>query len=99
MAKTPQVGEEDRHLSLRAAGGALLPTQDGIADGGREVAAQPLAFDLVALAFGKARGGVTQLSSTRNTTLMRLKAIIETRLHEPDLKRAIVAEAAGISVR
>jgi AraC family transcriptional regulator, positive regulator of tynA and feaB len=57
------------------------------------------ALDLVALAFGKASGGVTQLSSTRTTTLMRLKAIIETRLHEPDLKPAIVAEAAGISVR
>ena len=57
------------------------------------------ALDLVALAFEKASGGVTQLSSNWATTLMRLKAIIEKRLHDPALKPAVVAAAAGISVR
>ena len=57
------------------------------------------ALDLVALAFEKASGEVAQLSSTRATTLMRLKAIIEKRLHDPALKPAVVAAAAGISVR
>ena len=56
------------------------------------------ALDLVALAFETA-GGSAQLSSTRTTTLIRLKSIIETRLHDPTLKPANVAEAAGISVR
>ena len=56
------------------------------------------ALDLVALAFGTA-GGSVQLSSTRTTTLIRLKSIIETLLHDPTLKPANVAEAAGISVR
>jgi AraC family transcriptional regulator, positive regulator of tynA and feaB len=57
------------------------------------------ALDLVALAFETTSGGAVQFSSTRTTTLMRLKSIIETRLHDPALKPAIVAEAAGISVR
>jgi AraC family transcriptional regulator, positive regulator of tynA and feaB len=57
------------------------------------------ALDLVALAFETAVGGAVQLSSTRTTTLLRLKSIIEARLSDPSLKPAMVAEAAGISVR
>jgi len=64
---------------------------------GGKLVQQPL--DLVALAFEKASGGVTQLSSNRATTLMRLKAIIEKRLHDPALKPAVAAAAAGISIR
>lgn len=64
---------------------------------GAKVARQ--ALDLVALAF-EARGGrVVQLSSARASTLLRLKSIIETGLHDPALKPAAVAQAAGISVR
>ena len=57
------------------------------------------ALDLVALAFESVGGGVAQLSSTRTTNLTRLKSVIETRLHDPALKPAIAAAAAGISVR
>jgi AraC family transcriptional activator of tynA and feaB len=57
------------------------------------------ALDLVALAFQSMSGGIAQLSSTRATTLLRLKTIIEGRLHDPTLKPAMVADAAGISVR
>ena len=57
------------------------------------------ALDLVALAFESVGGGVAQLSSTRTTNLARLKSVIETRLHDPALKPAIAAAAAGISVR
>ena len=64
---------------------------------GPKVAQQ--ALDLVALAFETGVGAPVQLSSTRTTTLLRLKSIIETRLHDPALKPAGVAAAAGISVR
>ena len=57
------------------------------------------ALDLVAIAFETVGGGVAQLSSTRAMTLTRLKSVIETRLHDPVLKPATAAEAAGISVR
>jgi AraC family transcriptional regulator, positive regulator of tynA and feaB len=58
------------------------------------------ALDLVALAFEARIGGnVAQLSSTRSTTLLRLKSIIEARLSDPWLKPDMVAEAAGISIR
>jgi len=57
------------------------------------------ALDLVALAFETGGGALVQLSSTRTTTLLRLKSIIEARLSDPALKPAMVAEAAGISVR
>jgi AraC family transcriptional activator of tynA and feaB len=57
------------------------------------------ALDLVALAFETGAGAVARLSSTRTTTLLRLKSIIEARLSDPSLKPAIVAEAAGISIR
>jgi len=64
---------------------------------GPKVAQQ--ALDLVALAFETGVGAPVQLSSTRTTTLLRLKSIIETRLRDPALKPADVAAAAGISVR
>jgi AraC-like DNA-binding protein len=64
---------------------------------GPKVAQQ--ALDLVALAFGTCAGRAAQLSSTRTTKLLRLKSIIEGRLHDPELKPAAVSAAAGISVR
>jgi AraC-like DNA-binding protein len=64
---------------------------------GPKVAQQ--ALDLVALAFEAGVCAPVQLSSTRTTTLLRLKSIIETRLRDPALKPADVAAAAGISVR
>ena len=57
------------------------------------------ALDLAALAFQTVENTVAQLSSPRATTLLRLKSIIETKLHDPALKPATVAQAAGISVR
>ncbi len=58
------------------------------------------ALDLVALAFdAEGAGGRTTLSSVRATTLLRLKAIIEAKVHDPDLKPVLAAAATGISVR
>ncbi len=57
------------------------------------------ALDLVALAFSAvSQGGVT-LSSPRAAALTVLKATIESRLHDPNLKPVTAAMAAGISVR
>jgi AraC-like DNA-binding protein len=65
---------------------------------GNKVAQQ--AFDLVALAFeSEVMDRRAKLSSARATTLLRLKAIIEARLCDPELKPAVAASAAGISVR
>ncbi len=57
------------------------------------------ALDLAALAFETAKGGVAQLSSVRTTTLLRLKSIIESKLHDHILRPTDAAQAAGISVR
>ena len=57
------------------------------------------ALDLIALAFETIGVKVAQLSSPRATSLLRLKSIIETNLHDPALRPATVAQAAGISVR
>jgi AraC-like DNA-binding protein len=65
---------------------------------GRKVAQQ--ALDLVALAFGQELQDARAATSTsRMTTLLRLKNIIEARLTDPDLRPAQAAAAAGISVR
>jgi AraC family transcriptional activator of tynA and feaB len=57
------------------------------------------ALDLVALAMAPGLGETAQLSSPRSTALLRLKAIIESELHDPALKPVAVAAAAHISVR
>jgi len=58
------------------------------------------ALDLVALAFSaETQQSGSSLSSSRATTLLRLKSVIESRLHEPDLKPAAVAAETGIGVR
>jgi AraC-like DNA-binding protein len=58
------------------------------------------ALDLVTLAFASEREtSGFNLSSRRSVMLMLLKRSIEARLHDPDLKPASAAAAAGISVR
>lgn len=56
------------------------------------------ALDLIALALN-AGDGTPMLSSPRASALLRLKAVIDSRLCDPALKLAEVAAAAGISVR
>jgi AraC-like DNA-binding protein len=65
---------------------------------GGKVAQQLL--DLLALAF-EAQMPVRRasLSSSRSTTLLRLKAVIEAHLHEPGFKPTVAAATTGISVR
>ena len=55
------------------------------------------ALDLIVLAL--TAEGSPALSSPRTTALMRLKAVIDARLSDPDLKPEEAAAAAGISVR
>jgi AraC-like DNA-binding protein len=58
------------------------------------------ALDLVALALSaEAQGRSLSVSSRRTVALTMLKATIEAGLHDPDLKPAVAAAAAGISVR
>ena len=58
------------------------------------------ALDLIALAFSAELGqAVPALSSPRATALLRLKATIDARLSDPNLRPAEAAAAAGISVR
>jgi AraC family transcriptional regulator, positive regulator of tynA and feaB len=57
------------------------------------------ALDLLALAISAEGTGRVTLSSPRTVALTLLKAAIEARLHEPELKPTVAAAAAGISVR
>ncbi len=57
-------------------------------------------LDLIALAISEERGdAVSALASPRAVALLRLKAAIESRLCNPDLRPAEAAASAGISVR
>jgi len=79
---------------------SMLPSRVGALDkaAGSRIAEQ--ALDLIALAFSEMDGRTgTVLSSPRAVALCRLKSIIEGYLCNPDLKPAMVAAAAGISVR
>jgi AraC-like DNA-binding protein len=63
-----------------------------------KIAGQALDLVTLALAAQTETGGIT-LSSRRAVALTMLKAAIEARLHDPELKPAAAAAAAGISVR
>ena len=63
-----------------------------------KVSAQALDLVVLALAAETGTSGVTY-SSRRAVTLTLLKSAIEARLHDPELKPASAAAAAGISVR
>jgi AraC family transcriptional regulator, positive regulator of tynA and feaB len=79
---------------------AMLPERVDAFDEatGSKVAQQVI--DLVALTLGQElQDGRGTISTSRMTTLLRLKNIIEGRLIDPDLRPAQAAAAAGISVR
>ena len=63
-----------------------------------KVSAQALDLVMLALAAGTGASGITY-SSRRAVTLTLLKSAIEARLHDPELKPASAAAAAGISIR
>jgi AraC family transcriptional activator of tynA and feaB len=78
---------------------ALLPDRIDTLDDTAAPRIVEQVLDLVALAFSsESEGGVT-LSSPRAAALTMLKAVIESRLHDPNLKPGTAATAAGISVR
>ena len=79
----------------------MIPDRlDGLDDAAAAAKIADQALDLVTLAFAmeSKSNGVT-LSSPRAMALMVLKGAIEARLHDPELKPAVAAAAAGISVR
>jgi AraC-like DNA-binding protein len=78
---------------------ALVTRIDGLDDlTAGKLAEQTL--DLLALAFSvEMQKGTPTLSSARAMTLLRLKSVIERRLHDPDLKPATAASETGMSIR
>ena len=98
---TARTMEADNPIAGLASGFlSMLATRVDALDGacGARIAEQ--ALDLVALAFSaETQQSGSSLSSSRATTLLRLKSVIESRLHEPDLKPAAVAAETGIGVR
>jgi AraC family transcriptional regulator, positive regulator of tynA and feaB len=79
---------------------AMLPARIDTLDASAGAKVAQHMLDLVALAFGlQLQDAGAALSSSRMTTLLRLKAIIEARLCDPGLRPAHAAGAAGISVR
>ena len=98
---TARTMEADNPIAGLASGFlSMLGTRVDALDGAASVTIAEQALDLVALAFsaGTQQSGCS-LSSSRATTLLRLKAVIESLLCEPDLRPASVAAEAGISVR
>jgi AraC-like DNA-binding protein len=93
------MGAQNAVAGLAFAFLSMLPDRTGAlgAVAGAKVAEQ--ALELVALAFAAETQSSVALSSARATALTLLKAAIESRLHDPDLKPVTAAAAAGISVR
>lgn len=93
----------DAAKSLPALAFAYLSRLPSCLEGLDATAAAKIAeqtLDLVALAVStEMERKIAALSSSQANTLIRLKAEIERRLSDPELKPATAAEAAGISVR
>jgi AraC-like DNA-binding protein len=79
---------------------AMLPSIEGRSTVAAEELTSIQAIDLIATCLLKARGVLTpKLSSSRSVVLLKLRAAIEARLTDPDLKAPAIAEVAGVSVR
>jgi AraC-like DNA-binding protein len=77
---------------------ALLPTHISCLVPLAEQALKTQTLDLIALALSQHAGPV-RLSSPKALSLLRLRAVIESRLTDPDLTPAQAAAGAGMSVR
>jgi AraC-like DNA-binding protein len=78
----------------------MLPTHIDTLDPASALSVAEQALDLVALAFSnELQHRLVALSSSRSVALLRLKASIEPRLSDPELKPPTAAAAAGMSVR
>jgi AraC family transcriptional activator of tynA and feaB len=79
---------------------SMLPERIDTLDANAAPKIAEQALDLVALAFSaEAQSNGVNLSYPRAAALTLLKAAIESRLHDPNLKPVTAAAAAGISVR
>jgi AraC-like DNA-binding protein len=78
---------------------AMLPERIDTLDTAAAEKISELTIDLVMLTFAAESEARVTLSSRRAVMLTFLKAAIEARLHDPELKPAVAAAAAGISVR
>jgi AraC family transcriptional activator of tynA and feaB len=79
---------------------AMLPEiSDSMSQAAKEIAKEQT-LDLIALSLMRAMGlSNPRISSARTVALLNVRAAIESRLSDPTLDPASVAEAAGISVR
>jgi AraC-like DNA-binding protein len=79
---------------------AALPAYAGELDPTAADIIQEQVIDLVALSLAKALERSTpRISAARSTALLKVRAVIESRLTDPDLDANTVAAAAGVSVR
>ena len=78
----------------------MLPEiSDSMTQAAKEIAKEQ-ALDLIALSLMRAMGlSNPRISSARTVALLNVRPAIESRLSDPTLDPASVAEAAGISVR
>ncbi len=99
LTARPLTGRNPERALVSSFIGMLVGRVDVLSEPTSEKIAQQL-LDLLALAFDvEMPGRHATLSSTRATALLRLKDVIEARLHESELRPATAAAAAGISVR
>ena len=78
---------------------SMLPSRIASAERATALRLAEVTLDLVALAFALEADELALLSSACSVTLFRLKTAIDAQLHNPMLRPAMVAAAAGISVR
>jgi AraC-like DNA-binding protein len=79
---------------------AMLPGVAGKMTPAAEEVARNQILDLIAASLLNARGASRPcISSARSVALLNVRAVIESRLSDPDLNATSVAEAAGVSIR
>lgn len=79
---------------------ATIPSAVGSPGRTAEIVLQAQMLDLIALSLAEAGAASRpRISSARSTSLLAVRAAIEARLSDPSLNSAIVANAAGVSIR
>ena len=78
---------------------AMLPGSSGQLSPASHDSLEGLTLDLIVLCLAKAMSGRPRLSSGQALILLKIRAVVEARLADPDLDAKSVADAACVSVR
>jgi AraC-like DNA-binding protein len=89
----------DADIGLASSFLSILPAHSAKMSPTAEELAMNQALDFIALALTRMMHSQPRISSARAIVSITVRAVVEARLHDPNLDATIVAAAAGVSVR